>query len=107
MVKENSNSGFNKGLFIGGIIFSIVSPGFLIWWSTIGVSTIVKSLLYGITGLIFLVLGHWAADVIWHWVLSYAVDRGKMYLNDKAYQNILRFFAVLLVAIGLHFLVIH
>ena len=101
-----TNSGFNKGLFIGGAFFSLISPGFLVWWSTIGISTVTKALLLGITGLVFLTLGHWIADIAWYWSLSYAVDKGKMYLSDKVYQNIIRFISILLIILGIHFLLV-
>ena len=100
-----TNSGFNKGLVIGGIFFSIISPGFLVWWATIGVSTVMRALSFGILGVIILTLGHWSADVFWYGFLSFAVDKGKAYLNDKSYQNVMKFFSVLLIILGLFFLI--
>lgn len=94
---------FSKGLFVGGMFFSAVSPGFLIWWATIGVSTVVKALLFGITGVILLALGHWLADILWYCLISYTVDKGKAYLNDNMYRGTVRFFSVLLVMLGLYF----
>jgi len=99
-----TNAGFDKGLVVGGIFFSIVSPGFLVWWATIGFSTIIKASLFGIIGVAILILGHWLADILWYGFLSYAVDKGKMYLTGRSYQNIMRFFSVLLIILGLCFL---
>ena len=99
-----NNSHFDKGLVIGGIIFSMVSPGLLVWWATIGLSTIIKASLFGIIGIIILIIGHWFADVVWYGFLSYAVDRGKMYLSDRAYQHCVRGCAVLLIGVGIMFL---
>ena len=99
-----TDSGFNKGLVLGGIFFSIVSPGFLVWWATIGFSTIVKVALLGIINVIALVLGHWLADILWYGFLSYAIEKGRVYLNDRLYQNIIRFLSILLVILGVHFL---
>ena len=102
MVEKEGNPGFNKGLFAGGFLFSGISPGFIVWWATIGLSTIVMALLYGVVGLVILMTGHWLADIAWHWSLSYAVDKGKRYLTDKSYRNIIRFFSLLLILLGLH-----
>ncbi len=101
-----TNSGFNKGLVIGGIFFSITSPGFIVWWATIGVSTIMKAmLLFGIMGVVILSIGHWLADVTWYGFMSYAVDKGKAYLTDKVYQNVVRVFSGLLIFLGIYFLI--
>ncbi|MFC1624053.1 LysE family translocator [Candidatus Omnitrophota bacterium] len=104
-MKTNSG-GFNKGLFIGGIFFSVISPGFLVWWATIGISTIIRALLFlGVLGAIILTLGHWLADIAWYGFMSYAIDKGKRYLDDKSYQNVMRFFSILLIVLGVYFLV--
>lgn len=99
-----ADSGFGKGLFIGGMFLTIASPGFIVWWLTIGVSTIVKALLSGVMGVIVLTLGHHLADTLWYGFLSYAVDKGKRYLTDKTYQNIMRFFSILLIGLGGYFI---
>ena len=98
-----SDSGFSKSLVMGGFFFSIISPGFLIWWATIGLSTLIKSLLFGATGVIILTAGHWLADVSWYTFLSLTINKGKAYLTDKSYQNLMRFFAVLLILLGIRF----
>lgn len=105
VLDKKTDSGFGKGLFIGGIFFSIISPGFLVWWATVGVSTAIRALLFGVTGVAVLTLGHWAADVGWYWSISYALDRGKAHLNDRAYQNIIRFFSGILIILGIKFLI--
>ena len=98
-----SDSRFDKSLILGGLFFSAVSPGFLVWWATIGVAATVKALLSGLIGVVILTIGHWAADIGWYWSLSWAVEKGKMYLSDTSYQNIIRVFAVLLILLGLRF----
>lgn len=105
VLNKKTGSEFNKGLFMGGIFFSIISPGFIIWWATIGVTTAIRALLFGTIGLILLTLGHWLADVVWYWSVSYAVDKGKSYLNDRTYQNIIRSLALVLIIIGLNYMI--
>jgi len=101
-VKENVE--FDYGSVIGGGFFSIISPGFLIWWTTIGFSVIMKSLLFGLWGFVMVALGHWLADLGWHWFVSYFVHKGKNYLKDRTYQTWIRVLSVGLMAMGIYFL---
>jgi threonine/homoserine/homoserine lactone efflux protein len=102
-VKEGVESGY--GSVIGGAFFSIISPGFLIWWTTIGFSVILKSLLFGLLGFMMVVLGHWLADLGWHWFVSHFVHKGRSYLKDRTYQGLIRLLAVGLITIGISFLI--
>ncbi len=103
-IKTNAN--IDKGLVAGGIFFSMISPGFFVWWVTIGLSTVISAAVYGIIGVLILMLGHWLADILWYGLLAYAVDKGKMFLSDKTYQWVIKFFSVLLVWLGLTFLIL-
>jgi len=100
-----SGQGFSKGLFLGGVFFSAVSPGFIIWWATIGLSTMVKALLSGMAGVGVLLLGHWLADLSWYSILSYSVHKGRSQMGDKGYRNLARFFSIMLIALGAYFLI--
>jgi len=101
---KTSISGYNKSLVLGGIVFSIASPGFLVWWTTIGLSTIIKAYLSGIIGVLFLLIGHWTADILWYGALSFTVDKGKRYLGRGGYQNLIRVLSFFLILIGLQFI---
>ena len=96
---------FNKSLVTGGIFFSLISPGFLVWWAAIGASTVIKAMLFGVLGVVILTLGHWIADISWYWFISYALDKGKTYLSNRSYQNIMKTCSVLLIILGLRFLI--
>ncbi len=100
-VKHKINSRY--GAIAGGALFSIASPGFLIWWSTIGLSVILKSLIFGVMGLVMVAMGHWMADIGWHWFVSYLMHRERYHLSDRLYRRIMRLLAVGLIAMGLYF----
>lgn len=95
---------FDYGMVTGGAFFSAISPGFIIWWATIGASVFIQALLSGIVGIIVLALGHWLADIVWHWFVSYSINRGKQYMSDLIYQRIIKLLAFGLVLMGIHFL---
>jgi len=103
IVKDNVE--FDYGSILGGAFFSIISPGFLIWWVTIGFSIILKSLMFGIIGFVVVAVGHWLADIGWHWLVSYFVNKGKFYLKDSTYQRMIRFLAFGIILIGVYFMV--
>ena len=102
----NTDARYGRGLIAGGILFSMSSPGFIVWWATIGLSTIVKVMLVGVIGIVVFMVGHWLADILWFGLLSCMVDRGKVYLSDRLYQNIMRFFSILLFVFGIYFLML-
>jgi threonine/homoserine/homoserine lactone efflux protein len=99
-----TNEGFDRGLILGGMFFSLASPGFLAWWATIGISTLARASLLGVVGVAILVAGHWLADISWYGLLALAVDKGKTYVSDRTYRNIARFFALSLIVLGVAFL---
>jgi len=100
-VKHKINSRY--GAIAGGAFFSIASPGFLIWWSTIGLSVILKALLFGLMGLAMVAVGHWIADIGWHWFVSYFMHQKRYSLSDELYRGIVRLLAVGLMAMGVYF----
>ncbi|MFH2139148.1 MAG: LysE family transporter [Candidatus Omnitrophota bacterium] len=102
-VIKDENKKFEKSLIAGGVIFSIASPGFFIWWATIGLSTISKASISGLMGVTMLLMGHWLADIFWYGLLGYGVSKGKVYLTDFAYQNLIRLSGGLLLIIGLSY----
>lgn len=95
---------FDYGSVIGGAFFSIISPGFLIWWTTIGLSVVLKSLLFGLPGFTMMALGHWSADIGWHWFISYFVHKGRHRFKDRPYHGMVRLLAAGLIAAGVYFL---
>lgn len=94
---------FDYGSMMGGAFFSIVSPGFLIWWTTIGFSVVLKSLIFGVAGLVTVAAGHWIADIGWHWFVSIFVHRGRHYLKDRPYHGAVRLLALGLIVTGIYF----
>ncbi len=93
----------HRNLILGGIFFSIISPGFIIWWATIGFSSALQALTLGAWGLVAIMLGHWFADVSWYGLLSFMVEKGKMALSDSSYQRLIRFFSYILIILGVIF----
>ena len=95
---------FSSGLITGGIFFTAFNPTFPTWWVVIGAPLLSKALLSGLIGVIMLTVGHWLADFAWYILISFTVVRGKLWLNDRSYQLILKTLAIILVGFGLWFI---
>jgi threonine/homoserine/homoserine lactone efflux protein len=93
---------FRWGALAGGAVFSLVSPGFLIWWATIGASVFLQGSLSGPAGLMMIGAGHAAADLFWCWFVAFSVERGRRYCSDRAYRTIMAVIALSLIALGIY-----
>lgn len=96
----NRNINFSSGLILGGIFFTAFNPTFPAWWMSVGASLLSRALLFGLLGVFILLLGHWLADLGWFLFLGFAVSKGKVWLNDRIYQLILKVLGVILAGLG-------
>jgi len=95
-----------------GIITSISSPFWILWWATIGVSLIftelppltVVPIEFGFIGLLVFYLGHILADLVWYTFISVMIASGKKWINDKVYRVILVCCAAFLIYLGITFI---
>ncbi len=94
---------FRWGPLLGGVAFSLTSPGFLLWWATIGTSVVLQGALAGASGVAAVVTGHALADLLWCWFVAYSVDRGRCYCTDRAYRLIMAGVALGLMSLGVSF----
>lgn len=94
------------GPLVAGIWASVSNPGWVIWWATIGVTYILKSLQHGVVGLGFFYVGHIMADFIWYSAVSLLVSRGRGRISDRFYHGVL-YVASLLVLFFAGFFVVN
>ena len=92
---------FRWGPIVGGALFSILSPGFIIWWATIGAAVLLQGLLAGTLGLVMVATGHAIADLAWGWFVAFSVERGKAYCTDHMYRAIMAGIALWLIGLGI------
>jgi threonine/homoserine/homoserine lactone efflux protein len=96
---------FSSGLIAGGIFFTAFNPTFPTWWLSVGASLLSRALLFGLLGVVMLVTGHWLADLAWFGSVSFAVSKGRLLLNDRRYQTVLRILGIALVGLGFCFII--
>lgn len=78
VVTEVTRRSFSRALG-AGVVVSIVNPGWIIWWLTIGVLYVTQALQYGLLGLGFFYTGHILADFAWYIFIAFIVASGKNY----------------------------
>ncbi|MDD1777601.1 MAG: LysE family translocator [Candidatus Helarchaeota archaeon] len=114
-IDQRSTNGL-KARFVpifDGIITSISSPFWILWWATIGVSLIftelppltVVPIEFGFIGLLVFYIGHIMADFVWYTFISVMIASGKKWINDKVYRIILVCCAAFLIYLGITFII--
>jgi threonine/homoserine/homoserine lactone efflux protein len=73
---------------VAGIILTAGNPYFLIWWATIGVSLILRSVKFGFIGFFIFAVLHWLCDFIWYTFLSNLSFKGGRFFGAK-FQKII------------------
>ena len=92
---------FRWGPLAGGAFFSLVSPGFLLWWATIGASVLLRGALAGTQGILAVAAGHATADLGWCWLVAWSVARGRGCCTDRVYRAIMAVIALSLIVMGI------
>lgn len=92
---------FAWGSIVGGAFYSVISPGFLLWWATIGAPVFLQGALAGAAGIAAVAAGHACADLGWHWFVAWSVERGRPYCRDATYRLIITLIGLALIALGI------
>ena len=73
---------------VAGLILTAGNPYFLIWWATIGVALILRSVKFGFIGFFIFAVLHWLCDLIWYTFLSALSFKGGRFFGAK-FQKII------------------
>lgn len=95
--------GSSATLFFNGITMSIANPYWTVWWLTVGFGLLLTARESGIKGILFFFAGHILADLLWYTFVSYSIDKGKRFISEKTYREILGICAVVIIIFGLYF----
>lgn len=93
-----------RGPVAAGVLLSLSNPYWIIWWATIGLGLITKSLEVGLLGLVFFYCGHIMADLTWYSFVSYTVSAGRRLCPPLVYRMLFIVCGAGLVGLGLWFL---
>jgi threonine/homoserine/homoserine lactone efflux protein len=103
--EKNMDEGEGGGntLFLGALV-SLSNPYWTIWWITVGVAILSKSLPFGLLGVALFFTGHILADFLWYSGITLAVSQGKNFLTPRFYQFLMFFCGLLLLVMSLYFM---
>jgi threonine/homoserine/homoserine lactone efflux protein len=66
---------------VAGIVLSVGNPYFLVWWATVGAALILRSVAFGVWGLVAFGLLHWLCDFVWSYFLSALSFKGGQFFG--------------------------
>ena len=105
VVSESNTKLASHGLIATGFLSSGSNPQFFLWWLTTGIPTMAVALSSaGIAGFTVFLIGHASADLLWFSFISWSVEKGRNYLNQRAVKIILIGSAVFLLLFGSYLL---
>jgi len=58
-----------------GVMLSAGNPYFLLWWATVGSSLVIRSVEYGLVGVLLFGICHRMCDLVWLWLLAFLAHR--------------------------------
>jgi threonine/homoserine/homoserine lactone efflux protein len=105
-VEPKLSAGLKHHPIVGGVLFStILNPGVILWWATVGVATLMEAYLAAaLAGVLFWLAGHFLADLSWFSLVSYSVRNGRWLMGTKGYKALLIACGCVLLGFGVFFI---
>ncbi|MFP3897193.1 MAG: LysE family transporter [Anaerolineales bacterium] len=97
--------GAGSSPFVAGILLSAGNPYFLVWWVTVGAALILRSLRFGVQGMLAFGAVHWSCDLAWNYFLSALSYKGGQFFGRKFQKGLFVLCGVFLVFFGVRFVV--
>ncbi len=100
---ESKVENLRFGPIFEGVATSLSNPYWTLWWATIGVTFVLKSLDYRLPGLLSFYTGHILGDFVWYGIVALTVVTGRRFLSNKVYQGVLATCGLFLLLLGVSF----
>jgi threonine/homoserine/homoserine lactone efflux protein len=109
LLREVGRRSVNASVFSGspllaGILLTLGSPFFFVWWATIGAALILQSWVFGLIGFIVLCVSHWLCDFLWGYFLSAVSYAGGQFFGRRFQQVVFAVCGTALLVFGGWFL---
>ncbi|MBL7172183.1 MAG: LysE family transporter [Desulfobacteraceae bacterium] len=101
---EISGQGRDLNSFVAGILLTAGNPYFLIWWATVGATLILRSIEFGVAGLVLMTVIHWSCDLVWFQSLSWLSFQGGRFFGKKLQMAIFIMCGLAMLYFGLYFI---
>ena len=90
---------------VGGVVVSLSSPYWTLWWLTVGAALMTRSLELGLVGVAAFYVGHILSDLSWYSLVSAALASGRRLITVRVYKAIMLACGAFLLAMGVYFMV--
>lgn len=94
-----------SNLVMDGIVLSVASPYWSLWWITIGFSWIAVAQKLGVWGLVLFYVGHISGDLLWYSLVSGVFAAGSAWMTDRFYRGVIGLCGLGLGFFGIMFVV--
>ncbi|MCL5292975.1 MAG: LysE family translocator, partial [Actinobacteria bacterium] len=92
-------------LVASGAATSLSNPYWTLWWATIGVGFLTKSMVQaGTSGLGVFYIGHILGDYVWYGIVGFAVAAGRRIFSDRVYRSTLLICGLFLILLAFSFI---
>lgn len=102
-IRQEMHTSKGSHLVLSGILVSVSNPYWSLWWATIGLGYALYSAQFGTWGIVFFFTGHILGDLTWYSAISFAMAKGKRFLNDAHYRALIGTCAVFLLLLAGYF----
>lgn len=101
-------TGKRTGSFLGiaaaGFLLSATNPYFLIWWASVGLSSLSLTQGLGFLGVAAFYVGHGMADLAWYSAVSAGMATGRRWMRDSIYRAVIAILGVSMAGFSLYFI---
>jgi len=99
-----NSSSYSGSPVLAGILLTLGSPFFFMWWATIGAALILQSWAFGLIGFVVLCISHWLCDFLWGYFLSAISYAGGQFFGRRFQQVVFATCGLALLVFGGWFL---
>ncbi len=90
--------------YTAGVLSTVVNPYWFLWWATVGVALVSKSITFGLIGFALMAVLHWLCDFFWGLFVSTSVFKTKHLWSKRAHQYVFMGCGIALVGFGVWFI---
>lgn len=100
----NEQKDLPHGSVVAGLATTAANPYFFLWWATVGAALLVNASAFGSKGVVALGATHWLCDLVWLYILSWAVFKSKRLWTPRVTGLVFGICAAILAGFGAWFI---
>ncbi len=89
---------------LSGALVSLANPYWIAWWITTGLFCVTLAATLGWRGIAVFFVAHITADLLWYWMVTWTVSRGRRLLTDRVYRLLIVICGIFLIGFAGYFI---